>query len=112
MSLKAIVDGKREWKQLNKRVEAMPEDYIFVYKQMQKYIFKTKDLNSEQAFKIFGDILDLFEEGITNNLHILEITGRDVATFCDNMTSDYSSYIDTVQAEVEASIEASLKKIK
>lgn len=112
MSLKAIIDGKREWKQLNKRVKTMPEDYVFVYNQMQKYILKTVDLNPEEMIKLFGEILDLFNEGITNNLHVLDITGRDVAAFCDSMTCDYTSYMDVVQAEVEASIKASLKKIK
>lgn len=103
---------KRQWKTLKRRVKAMPTDYQYVYKEMQKYIFKTVELDNEQCIALFTEIIELFEEGVSAHKHVLTITSQDVAGFCDSLTEDYSNYYDQVQAEVEASIKKALSKQK
>lgn len=112
MSIATIRSEKREWNKYNRRIKALPKDYQFVYKQMLRYMFKTVDLSTDQMFKLISEIVDLFEDGARHNLHILEITGRDVASFCDSLTADYPSYMDEVQASIEASIQKALAKHK
>jgi DNA-binding ferritin-like protein (Dps family) len=34
---------------------------------------------------ILADLLDLFETGVAEGRHVLEITGEDVAEFCDEL---------------------------
>lgn len=112
MSLSTIREQKREWKNLNKRVLNMPSDYQFVYKQMSKYIFKTVALDEKQIIDLITEIIVLFEEGIINNKHVLDVTGRDVASFCDNLTADYDTYMDEIQAKIEENLQEALSKRK
>jgi DNA-binding ferritin-like protein (Dps family) len=37
---------------------------------------------------ILADLLDLFETGAAEGRHVLEITGEDVAAFCDELLLD------------------------
>lgn len=73
------LDEKKEYRKMMNRVEALPEDYRFVYKKIQKYMW------------IFGGSLDMngllevFEEGAAEGKPVLDITGEDVATFCDDL---------------------------
>ncbi len=112
MSIKSIIKQKREWNQFKRSVKLLPDDYQFVYKQMQKYIFKTVNLNEEQIIELFTEIIQLFEQASYDGKHVLDVTGRDVAGFCDNLTADYDSYMDDIQAEIEASIIQALSKHK
>lgn len=112
MSIKSIINQKREWNAFKRSVKLLPDDYQFVYKEMQKYIFKTATLNEEQAIELFTEIVKLFEQASYDGKHVLEVTGRDVAGFCDSLTVDYGSYMDAVQVEIEESIKKALKKVK
>lgn len=112
MSIKTMLAEKQEWRNLEKRVKAMTADYQFVYKQMKTYIFKVTILDSQQMFELFEEIITLFEQGTENGLDVLDITGRDVATFCDQLTIDKQSHLDSVQREVEESIRQALLKVK
>lgn len=112
MSLTTIIDEKKQWKALMRRVKAMPEDYQFVYKECQKYIFKSVAVDSTQINQIVTQIIEIFEEGISNDKHVLNVTSRDVAGFCDSITSEYDNYMDQVQTEVEASIIKAISKSK
>lgn len=112
MSIKSIIKQKREWNQFKRSVKLLPDDYQFVYKQMQKYIFKTVNLNEEQAIELFTEIIKLFEQANYDGKHVLEVTGRDVASFCDSLTADYDNYMDEIQTEIEESIKQALSKQK
>lgn len=110
MMVKKIITDKQAWIRINKRVHKMPRDYRYVYKQMQRYIFKTATLNGDDVLEIFDEIVSLLEQGITNNQHILDVTGRDVAHFCDVITADKPSYLDEVTLDIERSLKAAVLK--
>jgi DNA-binding ferritin-like protein (Dps family) len=40
MSVKDIIEGKKEWRAHKARVKALPQDYQLVYNEIQKYFFK------------------------------------------------------------------------
>ncbi len=112
MSFKTIRAEKREWNKLQKRVKALPSDYRYVYKQMLKYIYKTVNLDSQQLIEFNLEIIELFESGAREGKHVLEITGRDVASFCDQLTVDMTSYMEEIESEIEESIRRALLKQK
>lgn len=91
-----ILRDKREWKQMEKRVSRLPEEYIFVYHKIQNYMWHfAADHNAgKEMINIFSDILELFEEGVVNKKSVLEITGEDVASFCDGLIQSSKTYID------------------
>jgi DNA-binding ferritin-like protein (Dps family) len=82
---KKMVGDKKEYKMMMARVGAMPKDYQFVFKKIQHYMFSHAGGDGMDMLKIQYDLIDLFENGAANGKDILEITGTDVAEFCDEL---------------------------
>ena len=93
MSIQDIIEGKKEWRAHMARVKALPQDYQIVYKEIQKYLFKggAGELTDET---VFSGIVDLFEEGAALGKGVLEVTGSDVAAFCDDLFKDSKTFAD------------------
>lgn len=55
---------------------------------MKKYLFKiccTEGISYDHVLNIMIGVLDLFEDGAVNGKNVLDITGMDVASFCDSV---------------------------
>lgn len=88
MKIQEVIEGKKEWRALMARVKALPQDYQMVYKEMQKYLFKVGPVELTEGIGLLSGIIDLFEEGAALGKGVLEVTGSDVATFCDELIKD------------------------
>jgi DNA-binding ferritin-like protein (Dps family) len=104
--LKKIVGDKKEWKAMEVRAKALPEDYRVVYEDIKKYIWKS---SGRPSIDIFEGLLDLFEEGAANGRKALEITGDDVAAFCDELSAGSKTYIDKWREKLNSDIAKKLK---
>lgn len=76
-------EEKRQWRKHRPRVRSLPKDYRTVYKEAEKYIFKVACYEGVEALRVLPDLLELFENGVSRQREVLEITGLDVAGFCD-----------------------------
>ncbi|MGL5616736.1 MAG: DUF1048 domain-containing protein [Sarcina sp.] len=85
MSIKDIIEGKKQWKAHVKRVKSLPKDYQIVYEEIQKYLYKIGAMDSLNVMELLIGMVDLFEEGVVEGKKVLEVTGSDVATFCDEL---------------------------
>ncbi len=85
MSLQELIEGKKEWRAHMARVKALPRDYQIVYKEIQKYFYKVAPVELSEGFGMFTGIVELFEEGAAAGKGVLDVTGRDVAAFCDEL---------------------------
>ena len=90
MGIEDIIKSKKEWREHIKRVKALPKDYQIVYKEIQKYLIKVGSIELNESIDLLSGIVDFFEEGVSLGKSILEITGDDVASFCDELIKDYS----------------------
>nr|WP_083976580.1 DUF1048 domain-containing protein [Herbidospora sakaeratensis] len=79
LGIRNIVEGKRQWRAYVARIKALPPDYQIVYKEMQRYFFRVG------AADLLAGVLDFFEEGAAEGKGVLELTGTDVAAFCDDL---------------------------
>ena len=102
-----VLGDKKEWKAMEARAKALPKDYRIVYHEIQQYIWKSSGLG---AIDIFKGLLDLFEEGAANDRGALEITGDDVAAFCDGLIDGQKTYIDKWREELNHDIAKKLGK--
>ena len=84
MGIRDIIDGKKQWRAHLARVKALPPDYQIVYKEIQRYVFKTGATCLPDGPLLPG-IVDFFEEGVAAGKGVLELTGSDVAAFCDDL---------------------------
>jgi DNA-binding ferritin-like protein (Dps family) len=105
--LKKIVGDKTEWKAMEARAKALPGDYQIVYGEIKKYLWKSSGLGSIDTFK---GLLDLFEEGAANGKRVLEITGKDVAAFCDELLRGAKTYTENWCETLNSDIAKKIKK--
>ena len=94
MSIKDIFEEKRRWKAFMTRVGKLPEDYQIVYKEIQKYLFKIGPVELTEEIGLLTGIVELFEDGVASGKKVLEVTGEDVALFCDELVKDSKTYAE------------------
>lgn len=88
MKIQDIIEGKKEWRAHVARVKSLPKDYQIVYKEIEKYLFKIGSLEINDGIELLSGIIDLFEESSILGKDVLEVTGSDVAAFCDDLIKD------------------------
>jgi DNA-binding ferritin-like protein (Dps family) len=91
-NIKKMIESKREYKRYMARVEAMPKDYQYVFKKIQTHMWMFTAGTGYDMMKIHYDLVELFEEGVANGKHVLEITGEDVAGFCEELLRSARTY--------------------
>ena len=111
MSIQDIIDGKKEWRAHVARVKALPQDYQIVYKEIQKYLFKVGPVELNEGTGLLSGIVDLFEEGAAMGKGALEVTGSDVAAFCDDLIKDSKTYADIYQESVDQEVNKVMKTV-
>ncbi|MED5019579.1 DUF1048 domain-containing protein [Paenibacillus chibensis] len=111
MKIRDIIEGKKEWRAHVARVKALPRDYQIVYKEIQKYLFKVGPVELTEGTGVLSGIVDLFEEGASSGKGVLEVTGRDVAAFCDDLIKDSKTYADIYQESVGQEVNKAMKKV-
>lgn len=114
MRIQDIIEGKKEWRAHMARVKALPPEYQIVYKEIQKYLFRVGPVGMADGLTdgtdLFSGIADLFEEGAASGKGVLEVTGRDVAAFCDDLIRDSKTNADILQESVNQEVNKAMKK--
>ena len=111
MRIQDIIEGKKEWKAHVARVKALPKDYQIVYKEIEKYLFKVGPVELTDGIGLLSGIIDLFEEGAVLGKGVLEVTGSNVATFCDDLIKDSKTYADLYQESANKEVNKAMKKV-
>ena len=110
MSIRDVIEGKRKWRAHMARVKALPQDYQIVYQEIQKYLFKVGPVELAEGTNLLSGIVDLFEEGAALGKGVLEVTGSDVAAFCDYLIKESKTYADLYQESVGQEVNQAMKK--
>lgn len=111
MRIQDIIEGKKEWRAHMARVKALPQDYQIVYKEIQKYLFKVGPVELTEGTGLLSGIVDLFEEGVALGKGVLDVTGKDVAAFCEDLIKDSKTYADIYQESVDKKVNEAMKKV-
>ena len=111
MSIQDIIEGKKKWRVHMTRVKALPQDYQIVYKEIQKYLFKVGPVDLTEGTCLLWGIIDLFEGGAALGKGVLEVTGSDVAAFCDDLIKDSKTYSDIYQKSIDQAVNKAMKKV-
>jgi DNA-binding ferritin-like protein (Dps family) len=111
MTIQDIIEGKKKWRAHVARVKALPQDYQIVYNEIQKYLFKVGPVELTDGTGLLPGIIDLFEEGVALGKGVLEVTGSDVAAFCDDLIKDSKTYADIYQESIDQEVNKALKRV-
>ena len=90
--LKKLVGDKKEWRGMEARAAALPRDYRVLYSEIKKYMWKFSAGSGMDTVAILKDLLGLFETGAADGRRALEVTGEDVAAFCDELLRNANTY--------------------
>jgi len=119
VSIQDAIEGKRKWQKKWRahmaRVKALPQDYQIVYKEIQNYLFKVGPVELTEgtdflSTDLLSGILDLFEEGASRGKGVLEVTGSDVAAFCDDLIKDSKTFADILQESIDQEVNKATDK--
>lgn len=115
VKIQDAIEGKRKWQKKWRahmaRVKALPQDYQIVYKEIQRYLFNVWPVELTDGMDLLSGIVDLFEEGAALGKGVLEVTGSDVAAFCDDLIKDSKTYADIYQKSVDEEVNKAIKKV-
>jgi DNA-binding ferritin-like protein (Dps family) len=106
--LKKLVGDKREWRAMEARAKALPKDYRIVYDEIKQYMWKFSAGNGMDVVAILKDLLGLFETGAADGRRVLEVTGEDVAAFCDELLRNARTYTENWRESLNRDV---LKKL-
>lgn len=101
---KKMLGDKKEYKMMMARVEALPEDYQFVFKKIQNYMWQFSAGNGIDMLHIQYELIELFEGGAAEGRQVLEITGEDVASFADELVANAKTYVAKYREDLNKSI--------
>lgn len=108
--IKKMIKDKKEYKEQLSRVEKLPEDYRFVFEKIQGYIWSFAGGDGSDMLKTQEKLIELFEISSANKKHVLEVTGEDVAGFCDELIRDTKKWTDKYGDKLNANINDKLKR--
>lgn len=80
-----VREEKRRYKQMMDRVKALPEEYRYMYNRIQRYMWNHAGGDGMDMIRVLADLLELFEAGAADGKGVLQVTGSDVAEFCDGL---------------------------
>lgn len=101
---------KQEYNRQMARVALLPKDYQFVYNKIQNYMWSFAAGSGMDMLQTQYELIDLFESAALQGQHVLEVTGEDVATFCDELMSDNKLWTDNVRKNLNKKVNAKLNK--
>ena len=101
---KKVAREKREYREALERVKALPEDYRFVYDKIQHYMWNHVAGDGMDMTVVLADLVDLFEQGAAAGRDVLDVTGEDVAAFCDDLLTGAKTYQGTKQDALNRAI--------
>lgn len=93
-NIKRMIEEKKKYKQQMARVDILPEDYKFVFKKIQNHMWMFAAGAGYDMMEIHNELIDLFESGANGGKKVLEITGYDVASFCDELLKNCKTYTE------------------
>lgn len=109
-NIKKMMESKREYRQQMARVKALPEDYQYVFKKIQGHMWMFTAGAGYDMMKIHSDLIELFEVGAAEGKRVLEITGEDVAVFCDELLCSANTYTENWREAFNRDIQKKLGK--
>jgi DNA-binding ferritin-like protein (Dps family) len=99
LTLKRWKQEKVDYKVYKNRIQALPEDYQIVFKEIEAFMWNFA-LGSSMM-NVLTDMLELFESGAQEGKNVLDIVGDDVSDFCDGLLKEVQAQTWTGKMKVK-----------
>lgn len=103
------IQGKKEWKALEVRANALPPEYKLAYDEIKQYVWHggTGLMDPSNMFK---RLVEAFEAGAAAGKTVLDVTGADVAAFVDSLARDDETYMNNLRTKLNSTVAERLGK--
>ena len=99
-----VIGEKKEWRRMEARANALPREYRTVYGEIKPYLWKFTTGDGMGTMAVLNDVLDLFETSAAEGKRVLDVTGEDVAAFCDERVRLAPSWVDKGRASLNSDV--------
>lgn len=107
-NVKRMIEEKKEYKQQMARVDVLPADYQFVFKKIQSHMWMFSAGAGYDMMEVHKELISLFESGAAGGQKVLEITGDDVAAFCDELLKNCKTYAENWRDKLNREVKEKL----
>jgi DNA-binding ferritin-like protein (Dps family) len=108
--IERVSHEKRDYKQLQVKVNALPKEYSYTYHKLEHYMWAHAGGDGMDILAIMRDVYDLFESGATQGKSVLDITGDDVAAFADDLLANAKTWTTNQHDALNKDIHRMIKK--
>jgi DNA-binding ferritin-like protein (Dps family) len=95
--IKAVIgdlDEKRAYFRVMRRANALPREYRYAFRRMRTYIYTVgypgAGADGSVDLALFDGLLDLLETSAAARRPVTQLTGENVAAFCDELLRAYA----------------------
>ena len=89
-----VIGDKKEWRSMEARADALPRDYRIVYGRSSTTCGGSPPATAWTSWRCCGTCSGLFETSAAEGKPVLDVTGEDVAAFCDERLRGTPSWVD------------------
>ncbi len=107
-TLTGSLEEKKQYRQYQARIDALPEPHRTTAKALQRYfMYSGAVMDGETLLKMLGDFADLWEQAVTDGTSVRAVVGDDPVEFAEAFTEAYTGkrWIDKERARLTKSIE-------
>ncbi|MBM6400667.1 DUF1048 domain-containing protein [Phycicoccus sonneratiae] len=102
--LSKVIGEKKEWRAMEARAAALPRDFRTVYGEVKAYVWRFAGGDGRESIGALATILGLFETAAAEGRGVRDVTGRDVAAFCDRHLTGVTSWTDGWRASLNDAV--------
>ncbi len=107
---------KRAYRQTMKRANALPKEYRYAFAKMRDYLYtvgySVSGTQENIDLALFDGLIDLLAAGAAEHKTVPELTGGDVAAFCDELLRAYAPNKPVQKDRLNKTIREQLPKEK
>jgi DNA-binding ferritin-like protein (Dps family) len=106
-----LLGDKKDWNAMEARADALPRDHGIVYDEIKSFMWRFTSSDGMDIVAVLKDVLAEFEAGAAEGKNALEVTGEDVAAFCDERLggpNPYERYLEKMRASLNADVKKKL----
>ena len=102
------LEEKKQYRQHRARIKALPANYRTAAEAVERYLMYAGGIaKGDVLMRMYGDLVDLFEQSAANGTPIRDIVGDDPVEFVEAFVANYSdgSWINKERKRLKSAIE-------
>lgn len=85
------LEQKKQYRECKARIKKLPANYRAAFEAVERYLMYAGGIaKGDVVMRMYGDLVDLFEESAASRTPIRDIVGQDPVEFIETFVANYS----------------------